>query len=905
MSLNIGELVGYIKLDGSGVGQGIRYSQRLIKAEMPGVVREAEKGGERAGKGAGDKLSSGFGKGIGKIAAMVGGVFAVQKVVGFFKTAADSASDLNETANFAGVIFPKAGKALEKWAETADKSLGLSKQAALDAVATFGDMFQQLGLGEAAALKNSKAVVQLAADLGSFKNLSTEDVLQRIQAGFRGEYDSLQLLIPNINAARVEQEALNATHKTSAKDLTAAEKATATLAIVQKDGAKAAGDFARTSDGAANSSKIAKAEAANLTAELGQKLLPAYIALIAFGKDQVLPFLSAVVDGMDDGARAVKPMTDALGGALGVFKAMPGPLQASTVALLGFLVLRGRLESMGGTLQTKIAGGANKASSALDTVRLNLMYAGDAARGAESKLGGVAKAIGSAGGAGIRGAASGLIGLLGGPWGLAFTAATAVVTVWISKHQEAKRRVAELTAAIEADSGAIREHTRAQALDNLESEGVLKAAKTLGLNLKDVTDAALGNAAAQERVNEQLAIQKRLTEGQDRAAEIRGAESQAGAIHKVEGAIAGTNAAVDEATAAARRKAEADGTAATKADEFATAEEKAVDPIEAQAKAAKDAAEAILDLADAQNEALDAAIGYEQALDDVNAAVKENGETATKGGKALDINTQAGRDNASALNDLAKQAKDLARQNLETGVSVETVRGGFKDAREEFIKVATKMGLNETAAGKLATKLGITTGYVDGLVTSLGKVPAKKETKVKADTRSAMAKAHEMKEALADLRDRNVTVTVDAAYSKAFQTYRQMERDSLSNADGNIIPGRILNADGNVLHFQRGAEDHRAFIARPGTPQRIFNEPETGGEAYIPLATAKRPRSTEILRTVAEQFGFMLAPKSQSNVHNTYWNVDRVYASDAGDFRRQTMNDPHRLRGLGAPGMTR
>ena len=43
-----------------------------------------------------------------------------------------------------------------------------------------------------------------------------------------------------------------ATGKTVASELTAAEKATAVMAIVTADGARAMGDFSRTSDGAAN-----------------------------------------------------------------------------------------------------------------------------------------------------------------------------------------------------------------------------------------------------------------------------------------------------------------------------------------------------------------------------------------------------------------------------------------------------------------------------------------------------------------------------------------------------------------------------------------------------------------------------------------------------------------------------
>lgn len=54
-----------------------------------------------------------------------------------------------------------------------------------------------------------------------------------------------------------------------------------------------------------------------------------------------------------------------------------------------------------------------------------------------------------------------------------------------------------------------------------------------------------------------------------------------------------------------------------------------------------------------------------------------------------------------------------------------------------------------------------------------------------------------------------------------------------------------------------GIEDHRPQIAPPGA-WRVWAEPETGGEAYIPLGEAKRPGAVGVLRTVADRFGFGL-----------------------------------------------
>jgi hypothetical protein len=208
------------------------------------------------------------------IAGAAAGKFAIDAI--------SSASDLNETMSKSSVIFGKNAGAIQKWAGGAARTMGLSKNAALGAAAGFGDMFSQIGFSGNQAAKMSKQVVQMSADLGSFNNLETSDVADRMSAAFRGEFDSLQALVPNINATRVETEALAMTGKKSAKELTAQEKAAATLAIVQKDGARAQGDFARTSGGLANQQKILAAQFENTKAKIGTALLPVATKFVMF-----------------------------------------------------------------------------------------------------------------------------------------------------------------------------------------------------------------------------------------------------------------------------------------------------------------------------------------------------------------------------------------------------------------------------------------------------------------------------------------------------------------------------------------------------------------------------------------------------------------------------------------------
>lgn len=241
---------------------------------------------DRAGKS-----STGFGSSVSSAMKVAAGALAAVGIVDFFKDAVSGASNMSETLNKSSVIFGENAKAVQSWAGGAAKNFGLSREAALSAATGFGNMLQQLGYTGDAAVQASTGTVKLAADLGSFNNLDTEDVLDRIGAAMRGEYDSLQLLIPNINAARVEQEAMAMTGKSVAKELTAQEKAAATLAIVNRDGAAAANDFAETSGGLANRTKIAAAQFEDAKTAIGTAFLPALASAMGFISDTAIPTL--------------------------------------------------------------------------------------------------------------------------------------------------------------------------------------------------------------------------------------------------------------------------------------------------------------------------------------------------------------------------------------------------------------------------------------------------------------------------------------------------------------------------------------------------------------------------------------------------------------------------------------
>lgn len=73
--------------------------------------------------------------------------------------------------------------------------------------------------------------------------------------------------------------------------------------------------------------------------------------------------------------------------------------------------------------------------------------------------------------------------------------------------------------------------------------------------------------------------------------------------------------------------------------------------------------------------------------------------------------------------------------------------------------------------------------------------------------------------------------------------------DLIQKGDGGVSVTAYANGG---FH---GLENHSAHIAPAGS-WRVFGEPETGGEAYIPLANSKRARSLDIWRETGRRFGY-------------------------------------------------
>lgn len=266
------------------------------KQQVGRSIQGAVQGNDSKIKGMGKSLATTFFAG-----------FAAFKAADLIGDAINGARDLAENQSKVNTVFKDMGPAITQYAKGAD-AIGLTDNAALQALGTFGNMFDQLKIGSKESAKMSTGMVDLAADLGSFHNADITDVIDSMTSAFRGEYDAVQRFIPTINAAAVEQRALADTHKKTTKELTAQDKAIAVQKLLLEGAGAAAGDFDRTSGGLANSQRVLGARWEELKTGLGQRLLPVITKVTSFlaknlpkAMDQVTNSIGNLIAGFKGG----------------------------------------------------------------------------------------------------------------------------------------------------------------------------------------------------------------------------------------------------------------------------------------------------------------------------------------------------------------------------------------------------------------------------------------------------------------------------------------------------------------------------------------------------------------------------------------------------------------------------
>ena len=309
------------------------------------------------------------------------------------------------------------------------------------------------------------------------------------------------------------------------------------------------------------------------------------------------------------------------------------------------------------------------------------------------------------------------------------------------------------------------------------------------------------------------------------------------------------------------------------------------DQLQDQRTEAEKLADALKGLNGGAISAAEGEISFRQSLADLSAAVKDNGHS-------LDVSTEKGRAVKGAFLDAAKAAQDHAQavaeqtnsqtagqKALETDIGLlkrQMEQAGFsKDAIENLIGAFAKMP--PTAATKVDAK---TAGAMSDLEAVKNKVASMKgrTLTMKAPTAEARAQLEALGFKIKNTKGKQVVITVPTGGQKAAvdalaAAIRALHDKSVSVTTTFVTKGTKsavapahrdygAQADGSILSFYADGgmrrENHVAQIAKKGS-WRVWAEDEAGDEAYIPLNPTKRPRSRQIAAETVKRLGGQVA----------------------------------------------
>lgn len=271
--------------------------------------------------------------------------------------------------------------------------------------------------------------------------------------------------------------------------------------------------------------------------------------------------------------------------------------------------------------------------------------------------------------------------------------------------------------------------------------------------------------------------------------------------------------------------------------DFADEARSARDALRQQRQALDELTEALLESANTQLSAREADIKYQRTLAETRSNIKENNKVLAESEEGTKKHTEALLANEEELNNLASSMLDKIKTERDAGTSTTQLRVMTEEMRGEFIKSAEQTGLNKSAAEGLADALGLIPDNVSAKVGVTG-IPG------------AMSAIDRLNRTLNTINGKTVTAAV------AVKQYGQA-----AVADGGFTHGGVLEsfAHGGV----RGSLPNRAVIQSPRQNLVQWAEPETGGEAFIPLAPAKRARSLKIWEETGRRLGAL--PRSFAN----------------------------------------
>lgn len=234
------------------------------------------------------------------------------------KQAISLAGDLQQNIGGSESVFKNYAGTIQKTAETAASSLGLSQSKYLATATKMGSLFQGSGFSVAQSADMVTQSMQRASDVASIMGISVDSAMEAVAGMAKGNFTMMDNLGVAINDTNLQ---IYAQEKGLGKLSTTQQKVNAAMQMFLDKSDYAAGNYAKENDTYSGALTTFKAELEDFAAEAGTALLPLV--------QSVLPVLSGAFNALKP---VIMTVAEAVGGLGGIVADIQVKIEAATPA---------------------------------------------------------------------------------------------------------------------------------------------------------------------------------------------------------------------------------------------------------------------------------------------------------------------------------------------------------------------------------------------------------------------------------------------------------------------------------------------------------------------------------------------------------------------------------------------
>ncbi len=224
---------------------------------------------------------------IKSLAGTIGLAFGVKELIYFGKRSIDAASDLAEAQNVVDTAFGNMSYKMEKFADTALETYGISELTAKNMGSTYMAMAKGMGVATDAASDMAVTLTGRLSDIMSFYNKTQSEVDTIGRALITGETEPLKAIGVVMTQTNLSAYAMAQGFSKTYTEMSSNEQLLVRYKYFLEQTALAQGDFAKTSEGWANQTRLLSERINEFMTNLGGLIVNTLRPALQFANEAV------------------------------------------------------------------------------------------------------------------------------------------------------------------------------------------------------------------------------------------------------------------------------------------------------------------------------------------------------------------------------------------------------------------------------------------------------------------------------------------------------------------------------------------------------------------------------------------------------------------------------------------